>query len=155
MQSRLSPHTTAPEEIKALQALSMQVKKDLAPTIIHLVLTRVSQINGCAYCLHMHTLEARADGEREDRLYLLNAWRESALFTPKERAALGWAEALTRVAETQAPDEDYHEARRHFSEEELVKLTLLIGMINTWNRIAIGFRVVHPEDRAPAAAEAA
>lgn len=155
MKSRLSPHTTAPKEIQALQKLSMQIKDGLEPKLVHLVLTRVSQINGCAYCLHMHTQEARADGETEERLYLLNAWRESLMFTPRERAALGWAESLTRVADTHAPDADYEEAAKHFSEQELVKLTLLIGAINIWNRIAIGFRIVHPaeSEKIQAAAE--
>jgi AhpD family alkylhydroperoxidase len=155
MKSRLSPHTAAPEELQALRTLSMQIKNGLEPGLVHLVLTRVSQINGCAYCLHMHTLEARAEGETEDRLYLLNAWRESLIFTPRERAALGWAESLTKVSETHAPDADYEEAAKHFSEQELVKLTLLIGAINIWNRIAIGFRIVHPaeSEKARAAAE--
>jgi len=118
-------------------------------------LMRVSQINGCANCLHMHSEEARAAGETEARLYLLNAWHESNLYTPRERAALGWAESLTQVAETHAPDAVFEEARRHFSEDELVKLTLLIGVINIWNRVCIGFRVVHPADVARTRDEAA
>lgn len=94
----------------------------------------------------MHSRDARAAGETETRLYLLSAWRESPLFTQRERAALAWTEALTLVARTGAPDADYEEASRHFSAAELVRLTLLIGAINTWNRLAIGFRSVHPVD---------
>ena len=99
----------------------------------------------------MHTRDARAAGESEERLYLLSAWRKSPLYTPRERAALAWTEALTLVAETHAPDADFDEARAHFSEAELVELTLLIGAINVWNRLAIGFRTVHPTNAATAA----
>ena len=101
-------------------------------------------INGCAFCIHMHTRDARSRGESEERLYLLDAWRESPLYTERERAALAWTEALTLVAQTHAPDDVYEDARRHFSEAELVELTLLTGAINAWNRIAIGFRLVPP-----------
>jgi AhpD family alkylhydroperoxidase len=104
---------------------------------------RASQINGCAYCIKMHSADARKAGETEDRLYLLNAWRESHLYTPRERAALAWTEALTLLSETGAPDADYEELKAHFTEEEQVKLTLVIGAINTWNRFAVGFRSVH------------
>jgi AhpD family alkylhydroperoxidase len=110
------------------------------------VKTRASQINGCAYCLHMHTKDARAAGESEIRLYLLNAWEESQLYTPRERAALKWTEALTLISETHAPDEAYDEVKALFQPKEIVDLTLLISTINAWNRIAIGFRAVHPED---------
>ena len=109
--------------------------------------TRASQINGCAYCLHMHTSDARKAGESEARLYLLSAWRESGLYTPRERAALAWTEALTNVADTGAPSQDYEQGRAHFTEKEFVDLTLLIGAINVWNRISVGFRAVHPNDR--------
>ena len=100
----------------------------------------------------MHTREARAAGESEERLYLLDAWRESPLYSPRERAALAWTEALTLIADTHAPDSDYEELQKYFSEEEQVKLTLLIGAINTWNRLAIGFRSVHPVTKSSAAA---
>jgi AhpD family alkylhydroperoxidase len=113
---------------------------------------RASQINGCAFCLHMHTKDARASGETEERIYLLNAWRESPLFNDRERAALAWTEALTLVAETHAPDEDYAELSRHFTPVEQVNLTLMIGAINTWNRLAIGFRSIHPVEASRAAA---
>ncbi len=149
MKSRLDPLTTAPDSLKAMLALEEHVRASgLEHSLIHLVKTRASQINGCAYCIHMHTREARAEGETEERLYLLSAWRESPLYTPRERAALMWTESLTCIAETGAPDADYEEARQQFSPEELVKLTLLIGVINVWNRLAIGFRAVHPTSEA-------
>ena len=123
----------------------------LEPALINLVKTRASQINGCAYCIHMHTREARGRGESEERLYLLDAWRESPLYTERERAALAWTEAVTLVAKTHVPDAVYDEARRHFSAEELVKLTVAVVTINAWNRIAISFRAVHPVTAAQAA----
>ena len=145
MQARLNAHHAAPDAMKPLLALSEYVNHcGLEPALLELVKTRASQINGCAFCVHMHTRDARARGESEERLYLLSAWRESPLYTERERAALAWTEALTLVAETHAPDDVYDEARRHFSEAELVKLSVAIGLINTWNRIAIGFRTVHP-----------
>ena len=116
----------------------------LEHSLLELVKTRASQINGCAYCIHMHTKDARAHGETEERLYLLDAWRESPLYTERERAALAWTEALTLISETHAPDDVYEELRKHFSETETANLTTLIGVINTWNRIAIGFRYQHP-----------
>ena len=109
---------------------------------------RASQINGCAYCLHMHSADAMKEGESPARLFLLDAWHESALYSPRERAALAWTDALTLVSQTHAPDEVYEEVQRHFSPEETVKLTMLIATINSWNRIAIGFRSAHPNDRA-------
>jgi AhpD family alkylhydroperoxidase len=115
------------------------------------VKTRVSQINGCAYCLHMHTEEARKLGESEARLHLLDAWHESGLYSERERAALGWAESLTNIATSRAPDHVYNEARRQFSEKELTDLSVVIGMINLWNRLAIGARSAHPADLAKAA----
>src|SRR5690606_18842141 len=148
MNPRLDPFVAAPESMQAMLALEKHVQNcGLEHSLIELVKTRASQINGCAYCIHMHTRDARAAGESEERLYLLSAWRESPLYTPRERAALAWTEALTRVADTHAPDEDYAEMRRHFSEQEAVQLTLLIGVINLWNRMAIGFRSVHPSDK--------
>lgn len=116
----------------------------LDPALAELVKIRASQLNGCAYCLEMHTREARAMGETEPRLHLLAAWRESPLYTERERAALAWTEAVTLVAESRVPDDVYEAARASFSAEELVKLTLAIGVINTWNRLAIAFRAVHP-----------
>lgn len=152
MNKRLNAYTAAPEAMKPLLALEESIKNSgLEYSLIELVKMRASQINGCAFCLHMHSADARKAGESEARLYLLNAWHESALYTPRERAALAWTDALTLLPQTHAPDADYEETMRHFSEEEMVKLTLLIGTINTWNRIAVGFRSHHPNDRTPKA----
>lgn len=145
MKPRLNYKTAAPGVVKAMLALS-DYSRDcgLEPSLCELVKTRASQLNGCAYCLEMHTREAREAGETEARLYLLPAWRESPLYTERERAALAWTEAVTLVAESRVPDEVYHEARRAFTEEELVRLTLVINVINSWNRFAVAFRAVHP-----------
>lgn len=145
MQPRLNPNRAAPGAMQAMLALEGHVQSSgLEPSLIELVKTRASQINGCAFCIHMHTRDALARGETAERLFLLDAWRESPLYSDRERAALAWTEALTLVAQTHAPDADYEAARRHFAEAELVELTLLIATINAWNRIAIGFRLVHP-----------
>ena len=114
----------------------------LEPSLLDLVRTRASQINGCAYCIDMHTKDARARGESEQRLYALNAWRETPFYTDRERAALAWTEALTLIFEGHVPDEVYEQARQHFTEQELVNLTLAVVSINGWNRIAISFRSV-------------
>jgi AhpD family alkylhydroperoxidase len=145
MKPRLNPYQAAPEAMQALAALESQVQASgLEPSLIDLVKTRASQINGCAYCIHMHTREARARGESEERLYLLDAWRESPLYSERERAALAWTEAVTLISETHAPDAVYEAVRGQFDEGELVKLTVAIATINAWNRIAIGFRSLHP-----------
>lgn len=145
MQSRLNPYAAAPEAMKGMTDLEARLAASgLERSLYHLVKTRASQINGCAYCIHMHTREARAHGESEERLYLLDAWRESPLYTARERAALAWTEVLTLIGETHAPDEIYAELKAHFDEAEQVNLTLLIATINAWNRIAIGFRSIHP-----------
>ena len=145
MQTRLNYLQIAPETMKLAVALETHLAKSgLEQSLYHLVKTRASQINGCAFCIHMHTKDARAHGETEERLYLLDAWRESPLYTDRERAALAWTEALTLISETHAPDDVYEELRKHFNETETVNLTTLIGVINTWNRIAIGFRYQHP-----------
>ncbi len=153
MKPRLNPYQVAPEAMKPMAALDAATKSSgLEPSLIELVRTRASQINGCAFCVHMHTRDARAGGESEERLYLLSAWHESPLYTARERAALAWTEAVTLVAETHIPDDVYEEVRRYFTEPELVKLTMLIATINAWNRVAISFRSVHPVK--PAAAPA-
>jgi AhpD family alkylhydroperoxidase len=146
MQQRLNWTAKSNEGIKAMQKVEAYVAGAMDKKLLALVKVRASQINGCAYCLHMHSEEARAAGERDERLLLLDAWHESALYTEKERAALAWTEALTSIAETHAPDAIYAEARKHFSEDELVTLSIAIGMINAWNRLAIGFRAQHPAD---------
>jgi len=142
----------APDGLAALSGVERYLQRSgLARRLVVLVQTRVSQINGCAYCLHMHTEEARKLGESDMRLYLLDAWHESSLYSPRERAALAWAETLTNIASTHAPDDVYEEARSQFSEKELIDLSIAIAMINAWNRLCIGARVVHPSDLAKAA----
>jgi AhpD family alkylhydroperoxidase len=152
MKPRLNPYQAGPDAMKAVAALETYVKgSGLEASLIELIKMRASQINGCAYCLDMHARDARAKGESEQRLYLLDAWRESPLYSDRERAALAWTEAVTLVSQTRVPDEVYEEARRNFSEEELVKLTVAVVAINAWNRIAISFRAVHPVRKAQAA----
>jgi AhpD family alkylhydroperoxidase len=147
MQPRLNPYLAVPTMMKAVVALDTAVQSGgLEQALVELVKTRASQINGCAFCLYMHTRDARAGGESEARLYLLDAWRESSLYTDRERAALAWTEAVTLVDQTHVPVEAYEDVCEHFDDEELVKLTLLVAMINVWNRIAISFRSVHPVD---------
>jgi len=124
----------------------------LEMSLIRLVKVRASQINGCAHCVHMHSFEARRDGETEERLYLLCTWRESPLYTARERAALAWTDALTLIAESHAPDDVYAELASQFSETERVKLTMVIVAINGWNRMAVGFRIFHPVSHDSAAA---
>jgi len=138
--------------IEGLVAIESWLANSFDPKLLELVKLRVSQINGCAHCLHMHRQDAIKLGETDDRLLLLDAWRESALYTERERAALAWAEALTRISETHAPDTVYEEARKAFSEDELVALSIGVATINAWNRLAIGFRLQHPADRMRAAA---
>jgi AhpD family alkylhydroperoxidase len=140
-----NPQALAPDAIKAMYALEASfAKSGLEPVLLELVRLRASQINGCAYCIHMHTTDLRKQGEPEMRLYMLDAWRESVLYSPRERAALGWTEALTRLSQTHAPDADYNALAAEFSEGEQVQLTMLIGAINTWNRLAVGLRFAHP-----------
>lgn len=147
MATRLNAFKASPAGIAAMTKLEEYVRHcGLEFSLIELVKTRASQINGCAFCLHMHTSDARAAGESEARLYLLSAWRESTLYTPRERAALAWTEALTRLADTGAPTKDYEQGLANFTEKEFVDLTLLIGAINVWNRISVGFRSVHPNE---------
>lgn len=111
------------------------------PAILHLVKIRASQINGCAICLDLHVKDARKDGETETRMLMLDAWRETTLYNDRERAALAWTEALTRLADTHAPDDVYEVVRAVFTEEEMVALTMTVGVINTFNKIGVGFRV--------------
>jgi AhpD family alkylhydroperoxidase len=128
--------------IKSLIDYGQSVQKaGLEPNLMRLVEIRASQINGCAMCLAYHTADARQQGETEERIYLLGGWRESSLYSAREKAALEWTEALTRLSETGAPDAAYQAMRAQFSDEESVKLTLMIGVINTFNRIGVGFAV--------------
>jgi AhpD family alkylhydroperoxidase len=144
MQSRLDFTKAAPSAYRAMAALESYVKDSsrLEPSLLKLVKMRASQINGCAYCLDMHSKDARAAGESEQRLYALDAWRETPFFTDRERAALAWTEAITLISSGHAPDEVYEEVRQRFTEEELVNLTLGIVAINGWNRMLIGFRAI-------------
>ena len=145
MKQRIDWKAVASDGYAAQLGLETYVRRSgLESTLLELIKTRASQINGCAYCLHMHTADARRAGESEERLHLLAAWRESPLFTARERAALAWTESLTLLAQTRAPDEDYAGLDPHFTDAEKVKLTMLIVAINGWNRIAVGFRAVHP-----------
>lgn len=144
MKPRLDAYAAAPKQIQAFIDFSMAMAKDcVEKSLAELVKIRASQINHCAYCLHMHTREALAQGETELRLTMLAAWQESPLYTDRERAALAWTEALTLLPETSAPDAVYTELQAHFTPEEQVKLTMLIGIINAWNRFGVGFRGVH------------
>lgn len=144
-----NPHALAPEAIKAMMVLEQSfTKSGLDHNLLELVKFRVSQINGCAFCLHMHATDLRRHGESEMRLYMLSAWRESTLYSDRERAALGWVEALTLLPKTGAPDADYDALKAAFSDAEQVWLTMAIGAINTWNRLQVAFRMAHPVDDA-------
>lgn len=128
--------------MKAMYGLEAPLRNSsLEPALRELVKVRASQLNGCAYCLDMHTKDARAHGETEQRLYALSAWREAPFFTDRERAALEWAENLTLIASKGIPDELFASVREHFSEEEMIHLTLAVVQINSWNRLAITARV--------------
>jgi AhpD family alkylhydroperoxidase len=143
MTARLNITKIAPPLLQSLLKLTHEVAAaGLESNLLELVKIRASQINGCANCLHMHTREARAKGESEERIYLLDAWHEAPCYSDRERAALAWTESLTLVAQTRAPDDDYAGLAALFSAEEQVALTLAITTINTWNRIAVGFRIV-------------
>ena len=143
MEPRMDYMKTAPDGYKAMSALESYVRQSgLEHSLLELVKTRASQINGCAFCLDMHTKDARAGGETEQRLYALSAWQETPFFTDRERAALAWTEAVTRVADTHVPDDVFDLVRQQFTEKELADLTLAIVTINGWNRLAIAFRKV-------------
>jgi len=138
---RIDFYTASPAALKAALALSAAVSHlGLEHGLLELVKMRASQLNGCAFCLDMHARDAREAGESERRLYVLPAWRETTLFTPREQAALAWTEALTLVTEGHVPDADYAFAKEQFSDAELVNLTLAVTTINMWNRFAIAFR---------------
>lgn len=138
---RLNYSEVSPGALKAMLGLEMHVRgSGIEHSLLELIKTRSSQLNGCAYCLDMHTKDARAAGETEQRLYALSAWREAPFFTDRERAALAWTEAITFIADGHAPDDVYEFAREQFTERELVDLTLAIVAINGWNRLAIAFR---------------
>ena len=136
----------APDLMNAM--LNMEraaAESGLEKSLYLLIKMRASQINGCAYCLHMHSRDARAEGEREERLHLLAAWWDSSYFTERERAALAWTDALTLVAQTRAPDEVYARLKEQFDDAGIIKVTMAIITINAWNRIAVGLRAQHPK----------
>ena len=142
MEKRLDYGRVAPRALQAMYAVERYVREetDLERELIELVKLRASQINGCAYCIDMHTKDARALGMSEQRLYLLTAWREAPFYSDRERGALAWTEATTLVSTAGVSDELFDEMREHFSEKELVDLTMAVNAINSWNRLAIGFR---------------
>jgi AhpD family alkylhydroperoxidase len=142
MHARLNMAQAAPDAVKAMRALSGFSKEaGLEKSLIELINIRASQINGCAFCLNMHVRDARAAGEKDERLALVAAWRDAPVFSGRERAALAWTEALTRLSPEGVDDPVYDEARKHFSEAEMVKLSLAVAVINSWNRLMIGFRI--------------
>jgi len=145
----------APELMKKWAAISVAAVSSLELTLIGLVEIRASQINGCANCINMHTAEARTKGETEQRIYLLSAWRDAPFYTDRERAALGWTEALTRLSEGHALESAREALKAHFTEAEQVELTLMINVINGWNRISVGFGMFIDPAEAKSAAQAA
>jgi AhpD family alkylhydroperoxidase len=154
MEPRIDARRHAQEAQKAMYALEQYMAAcGLEHSLIHLLKMRASQINGCAYCIDMHSKDARALGETEQRLYELDAWRETPFYTDKERAALAWTEAITLVSETRVPDSVYEEVRKYFNEKEIVDLTFVVTTINAWNRLAIALRAV-PGHYRPAASSA-
>jgi len=139
MTAKLDPFAAAPAVMKSWFTASTVIAASLEPSLIELVKIRASQINACANCINMHTVEARSQGETEQRIYLLSAWREAPCYTPRERAALAWTEALTRLSEGHAQEAAYADLAAQFTQEDQVKLTLMINVINGWNRLAVGF----------------
>lgn len=141
MEERIGYSEQAAGAFKAMYGLETYLHhSSIEPMLLHLLKFRVSQINGCAYCLDMHSKDLRAGGETEQRLYMLDAWRESPFYTDRERAALEWAESLTLVSQTHVPDEAYEIVKKQFNEKEIIDLTMAVVAINGWNRISIGFR---------------
>lgn len=141
MKPRTNYAVASPGAAKAMLGIEQYTRNcGIEHSLLELVKTRASQINGCGYCLDMHTKDARAAGETEQRLYVLSAWREAPFYTPRERAALAWTEAVTMISEGGVTDEQYAEALEHFSDKELVDLTMAVITINGWNRLAITFR---------------
>jgi len=144
MQARLQVDKVAPDAVKAVLQVQAYINNhsDLDPSLLNLIYLRASQINGCAWCIDMHTKDARAIGETEQRLYAVSAWWDTPFFTDRERAALEWTEVITLIAKDHVRDEVYERAKKHFNEKELVNLTLAVAQINVWNRLNIAFRNV-------------
>lgn len=155
MKPRLNYFSKAPELVHAQLALNKAVEESgLERSLLHLIKLRASQINGCSYCVDMHAHEARADGESEQRLYLVAAWKESPLFSERERAALAWTEAVTLISQGGVADDLYARTLEHFSETDLVRLTMAVAVINTWNRLSVAFHAIHPRRNKDGTAEA-
>jgi AhpD family alkylhydroperoxidase len=153
VQQRIDVTKVSPAAFQAVAALQSYVDQSgLDPKLRELIKIRASQINGCAYCLAMHTRDARKHGETDERMHLLNAWRETPLYSARERAALAWAEAITLLTEGHVPDDVFETVRKQFSEKEIVDLTAAAVAINTWNRLSIAFRVPPQVDTKKAAA---
>jgi len=153
MDARIDYYAASPESMRALIGLELAVlRAGLDPALLQLVKLRASQINGCAFCVYMHVQDAKAHGETDMRLFLLPTWRESPLFTDRERAALAWTESLTHIAKTGAPDADYELVKSQFTDVEISILSVMIGQINTWNRLQVAARAVHAVQPAVAAA---
>lgn len=154
MQARLDFIESAPGAYQAVRALNDHVVRSsgLDPLLVDLIKIRASQINGCAYCVDMHTKEARAHGAGDQWIIMISAWQESPVFSPRERAVLGWTEALTLVSQTRAPDEDYAPLGAFFTPGQIVEISVAIGLINVWNRLAVGFRTQHKVDKPAEAA---
>ncbi len=141
MNPRLDYYSASPKAMKTMIAMeALTSSLSIEPALLHLIKVRASQVNGCAFCTDMHSLDARRLGETERRLYAIVVWRDSNFFTLRERAALAWTEAVTLLAQSRVPDDVYAEAREHFSESELVDLTIAVNTINSWNRLAVSFR---------------
>ncbi|TWF53201.1 carboxymuconolactone decarboxylase family protein [Neorhizobium alkalisoli] len=153
MHPRFNFYKAAPDAYKAVADLETYVQNSgLERRFIHLIKLRASIINGCAYCVDMHVKESRHDGLSEQWINLMSVWWESPVYDDKERALLGWVDAVTKISETGIPDSAYEAFKAHFSEEEMTKITVAIGAINVWNRLAVGFRAQHPIDKVANAA---
>jgi AhpD family alkylhydroperoxidase len=154
MMPRLNIAKDAPDTYEVVSGLDRHIFKEsgLDKEIVHLIKIRASQINGCAYCVDMHVKHARSDGFSEQWMHMISVWRESPVFTDKERAVLAWTEALTHLPESRADDEYFEPLRQHFSQAEIARITVAIGTINVWNRIAVASRTQHPVDRRAQAA---
>lgn len=138
---RIDFYAAAPDAMKAMMAMEVAIGKlGLEPSLIELIKLRASQINGCAYCVDLHAGDMRKHGESERRIIGVSVWREAPFYTPRERAALAWTEALTLLAQTHAPDSDYAPLAEHFTPAEMVALTMAVNTINSWNRFGVGFR---------------
>jgi len=153
MQTRFNFTKASPESYQAVLALENFVQTSgLERRFIHLIKLRASMINGCAFCVDMHVKESRHDGMSEQWINLMSVWKESPVYDGRERALLGWVDAVTNIAQTGAPDEAFDTLKAHFNDEEITKITVAIGVINLWNRLAVGARAMHPVDKVAKAA---